>query len=320
MIKQLFEQQREYLNHFFDHLAYEAVEELAQKMLHTPGMVFFTGIGKSGIIAKKIAMTMMSTGTRSLYLSATNALHGDLGIVNDKDIFVLLSKSGESDELLSLIPFLRNKGVYLVAVVSNPNCRLARACDLSVNLPLIKELCPFGLAPTTSTALQLIFGDVLAVALMQLKKFSLDQYALNHPAGTIGKKITLQVRDLMIKGDHMPLCSPSDRLIDVLVVLSDKRCGCLMVVDKEKRLQGIFTDGDLRRALQVKGSEALHLPMDQLMTRQPRHIGPEVLATEAMKTMEADQKRPIMVLPVLENPDNKVVGIIKMHDIVQSGL
>lgn len=313
------EEEKKHLDFFFTHLDLNESEEILKILADCKGVLFFTGVGKSGIIAEKIAMTMTSTGTRSLYISPTNALHGDIGIVSDKDIFIILSKSGESDELFSLIPFLRNRGVKLIAIVSNPQSRLAKACDHLLNLPLMRELCPFDLAPTTSTVIQMIFGDILAVALMKLKNFSLAQYAENHPAGRIGKRITMKVKDLMITQTGIPLCKGEDKLGDTLVELSNKRCGCVLIVDEMQTLKGIFTDGDLRRALEKHGAKTLDLNMHDLMSRTTRWISPDNLAWEAMQKMEADQKNAISVLPVL-GEEKKVVGIIKLHDIIQSGI
>ncbi len=319
MLEDLFKEQRKYLNYFFDHIDLQQVEKLIEILYNCSGEIFFTGIGKSGIIAEKIAVTMVSTGTRSLFLTSVNILHGDLGIVTAKDIVILISKSGETDELLHLIPYIRNKGAFIIALASEKNSRLAKACDKSIYLPVQRELCPFDLAPTTSTVVQLIFGDILAVALMKKKNFSIEDYAENHPAGRIGKRITLKVKDLMISGEVLPTCSPDDKLIDMLVELSNKRCGCLLLIDKSNHLLGIFTDGDLRRALQNQGVDVLNQPIKGLATKQPKTISPEAMATEAMKLMEADQKSPVTVLPVLDETD-QVMGLIKMHDILQSGL
>lgn len=319
MLKELFEKKREYLNHFFEALDHDAAEKFLAILQNCKGMIVLTGVGKSGLVAKKIAFTLTSTGTRSLFLSPTNALHGDIGILTENDVFVFISKSGESEELLNLIPSLRNKGAKLLAIVSNPNCRLIKACDLHINLPLTKELCPFNLAPTTSTSIQMIFGDVMAVALMRHQNFSIDQYALNHPAGTIGKRISVKVKDLMLSGSKVPLCRPQDKLVDILVELSNKRCGCILAVDEQMYLKGIFTDGDLRRALLKKGSDTLELTVQQLMTKTPRHIGSHKLAWEAMQLMEADQNNAITCLPVIDE-QGKVEGLIKLHDIIQSGL
>jgi len=315
----LFETERRYINYFFDNLDCDIVETLLQQLLGCSGHVICSGVGKSGIIAQKIATTMTSTGTPALYLSPTDAVHGDLGIVGCRDIVLLFSKSGESDELLNLVPYLRNKGAEVIAVVSNSESRLAKACSLAIELPLEGELCPFGLAPTTSAALQLIFGDVLAVLLMKERGFSLDDYALNHPSGRIGKRITMKVKDLMLAGEKIPLCNPTDTLADILVELSNKRCGCLLVVDDDHQLLGIFTDGDLRRALQAHKGAVMSARITQLMTPSPKTIFPEAMAWDAMKIMEADQKHPITVLPVVDE-QSRVVGLIKMHDILQSGL
>ncbi|MFT5318071.1 MAG: arabinose-5-phosphate isomerase, partial [Chlamydiales bacterium] len=205
MLKELFEEQRQLINGCFDLLDMNEVEKLLQAFLKCSGTIVFTGIGKSGIIAKKIALTMLSTGTKAFYLSAVNALHGDIGILTKDDIFVILSKSGESDELLNLVPYVRNKGASPISITCTTTSRLSKACDLHVTLPLERELCPFNLAPTTSASLQLLFGDVMVTALMSAKKFSLDEYAMNHPSGRIGKRISLRVSDLMITDGALPL-------------------------------------------------------------------------------------------------------------------
>jgi arabinose-5-phosphate isomerase len=318
MLKNIFEEQRLYLNHFFSEIDSAEAEAFFEACLHCQGLIVFTGVGKSGLIAEKIAMTLISTGTKALYLPPTNFLHGDLGILTDQDLLVLISKSGETEELVTLLPFARRRQVRVLSMVSNPNSRLAKECDLSVHLPVKKELCPFDLAPTTSTVVQLIFGDALAIALMKAKSFSLSDYALNHPSGTIGKKMTLTVDDLMFKGDHIPLCRPEDRLVDVLVELSNKKCGCLIITDDQKKLLGIFTDGDLRRSLQCHGPQALERSVHTLMTRAPITVPSTTLAWDAMKIMQKDPKRWILVTPVMDG--DQVVGIIRMHDIVQAGL
>lgn len=319
LLQELLAQQRTQIEIFFDELDLGQVEQMLEAIHRCRGMLFFCGVGKSGIIAEKLAVTLVSTGTRALFVPPTNALHGDLGIVSEGDLFILISKSGESDELLSLIPFVRNKGAVPIAWVSGQGSRLERACDLSVYLPVRRELCPFNLAPTTSTAVQLIFGDLLAMALMREKNFSLNDYARNHPAGRIGKRLTMRVCDLMVKGEGLPLCPLDARLDECLVALSDKRCGALLIVDGENRLEGIFTDGDLRRALQKWGAQAMEKTMAELMIRQLRSIDPHALAWDAMKAMELDPKVPIMVLPVVLE-DRTIVGLIRMHDILQAGL
>ena len=319
LVEELFQETQKNVAHFFEHLNLEDTRKVFEHLLHSTGTVFLTGVGKSGIIAKKVATTMSSSGTKAVYLSPLNALHGDVGIVSKDDTVLLFSKSGESDELLHLCPTIRNKGAYLIAVVSNMESRLAKACDLSINLPVAKELCPFDMAPTTSTLVQLMFGDLLAMALMRSKHFSKSDFAQNHPAGRLGKRLTFTVKDLMLIGDAIPLAGSNDLLINVLSEFSGKKCGCLLITDEEKRLIGIFTDGDLRRSLQKHGAMVLHKPLSELMNPSPRSIDSKYLAFDAMKYMEADQKRPITVLPVVDT-EEKVVGIIKMHDIVQSGI
>ncbi|TXI39306.1 MAG: KpsF/GutQ family sugar-phosphate isomerase [Nitrosomonas sp.] len=319
MLRELFDLNRSYIEHFFENVDIAAADHIFTIMKECKGSLCFSGVGKSALVAKKIAVTMVSTGTRASYVSATDALHGDLGIVTDQDVFTFFSKSGESDELLSLAPYIRNKGAQLIAIVSHADSRLAKACHHSIVLPVKQELCPFNLAPTTSTAIQMIFGDVLTVALMREKRFTLDAYALNHPAGRIGKRISLRVRDLMLTGPRLPLCKPDDQIINVLGELSSKGRGCILVVDDNGFLLGIFTDGDLRRSLQKYGVTALEKPLSELMTTTPRCIDDHELAWDAMKVMESNQKSAISLMPVVDK-DKKVLGLIHMHDILQSGL
>lgn len=319
MLKELLAKEQQYLNYFFDNLDLDSLQEIFDIFKHCPGMIVLTGVGKSGLIAKKIAATMTSTNTRAIYLSPVNALHGDLGIISEDDVFVFLSKSGESDELLNLIPSVRNKAVKTIAIVSNPESRLAKACDKYLCLPLEKELCPYNMAPTTSTSIQMIFGDIMAVGLMRHNKFSLDDFAQNHPAGSIGKKITVRVRDLMITGKSIPLCQETDKLFDTLVELSNKKCGCILITDKNKQLLGIFTDGDLRRTLQKFGPNGLNKQLHEVMSKDPRTIDPNTLATEAIKIMENSLSNEVSVLPVI-NENDEVIGLIKLHDIIQTGI
>lgn len=318
LIDDLFVETQGNVRYFFDKVDLNSIKKVFAHLKESSGTIFLTGVGKSSFVAKKIAMTMSSSGTKALYISPLNALHGDIGLVTKGDTILLFSKSGETDELLHLCPVLRNKGVHLIAIVSNDESRLAKACDMSITLPVLRELCPFDMVPTTSTFVQLLLGDLLAIALMRSKNFSVDDFAQNHPAGRIGKRMTFTVKDLMLVGDEVPQAEPSELLVNVLVELSNKKCGCVIIMDKEKKMLGIFTDGDLRRSLQKHGPGALHKTMEELMTRTPRFIHSKMLAFDAMKFMEADQKRPITVLPVVD--DGVVVGIIKMHDIVQSGI
>ena len=241
-------------------------------------------------------------------------------MVSKDDIVAIFSKSGETDELLYLLPTIRNKGARTIAITSNPSSRLVKGSDFSIHLPCVSELCPFDLAPTISTSIQLLFGDVLAISLMKVNGFGLEDFAQNHPAGRIGKRLSVKVRDLMLDEVNAPLCAANKLLEEVLADFTNKRCGCLVVIDEKKKLKGIFTDGDLRRALQAKGEKVLKEKLGNLMTPGPLSIKSEALAWEAMKLMEADQKKPVMVLPVLKDEGGEVVGLIKMHDLIQAGL
>jgi len=319
VLRELFEQQQKHINDFFNQIDIQHAERFLEILMSCRGVLIFTGVGKSAMVANKISVTLTSTGSRSLFLSIVDALHGDIGIITDQDVVVMISKSGESDELLQLVPFIRNKGARVLSIVQQKNSRLEKICNDTIVLPLAKEVCPFDTVPTTSAVTQLIFGDILAIALMKKKNFSMEQYALNHPSGRIGRRLTFKVKDLMLTGDQIPTCDSNDKLGDTLVELSNKKCGCILILDKERKLQGIFTDGDLRRSLQKHGSQALDHSMSLLMNSSPRFITEETMAIDAMQQMEQDPQRPITVLPVISK-DQQILGIIKMHDIVQAGL
>lgn len=316
VLQSLADQQRQFINFFFDHLDLEQIEKVVDACLQCQGLIILTGVGKSGIIAEKIAMTLTSTGSRALYLPAANFLHGDIGALTSQDVVLMLSKSGETKELIELIPHVRRKGSKIITIISDLNSPLSKKGDLAIHLPVEKELCTFDLAPTTSTSVQLLFGDLLAMALMKEKGFTLEHFAENHPAGSIGKKITLFVSDLMKTGDELPLCSPKDRLVDIIVELSNKRCGCLLITAADQTLLGIFTDGDLRRALQAQGALVLERKMEELMTKSAITVEPDDLAYQALQKMQSE--RFVLVAPVVEN--NKIVGLIRMHDIVHKGI
>jgi arabinose-5-phosphate isomerase len=300
MLKTLFEKQKSSLEYFFAHLDFNRAQKILEKIRSCKGCVILCGVGKSGHIAQKIAATFVSTGTRSTFLCPLNALHGDLGFVSQDDLFILLSKSGESQELIDLLPYIKRRGAFTIGVISQEHSRLAKLVDQTMILPVDKELCPLNLAPTTSTTVQLLFGDALAIQLMEDRQFSVTDFASNHPAGFLGRKITMKVTDLMLKEEAIPVCQLDDRLIETLHELTAKKCGCLLVCDTDLRLLGIFTS-----ALQMKLSE--------LMTKSPVTISPEVLVSSA-----AEQMKAVTVLPVIES--EKVVGLLRMHDIIQVGL
>ncbi|KAM3228444.1 hypothetical protein ACQJBY_059854 [Aegilops geniculata] len=267
----LFDAQRRHLDHFFDRLDMPQAAAFAQALLDAPGAVFFTGVGKSGIVARKLAQTLASLGfARAGFLSPVDALHGDIGSVFPGDVLVLLSKSGASDELLALAPCARAKGAKLISLTSaasGADCPLAAACDLNVHLPLQGEVCPFGLAPVTSTAIQMVFGDTVVAAIMEARRLTRDQYASNHPAGKIGKTLIFKVKDVMKKQNELPLCKEGDMIMDQLTELTSKGCGCLLVVDDEYHLIGTFTDGDLRRTLKASGPAIFSLTVGEMCNR-----------------------------------------------------
>ncbi len=318
MLKDLFEDQKRHISYYFEHIDHAQVEAVVNLCAQTKGLLVFTGVGKSGIVAEKIAMTMISTGTKALYLPAINFLHGDIGILSADDCVFMLSKSGETEELLNLVPYIQKKGSKIVAWVSNSKSRLALQSDLFLLLPVEKELCPFDLAPTISTEVQLLFGDALAIALMKEKGFTLNSYGENHPDGMIGKKASITVQDLMIPLHQLPLCTPSKMVNEVLFEFSDKRLGCVIVVDESQVFQGIFTDGDLRRSLQSMGSAVLEKKIGDLMTRSALTTHTTEMAWEALKLMQKDPNRWIMMLPVLQG--SQIVGMIRMHDIIHAGI
>ncbi|KAH0462669.1 hypothetical protein IEQ34_010244 [Dendrobium chrysotoxum] len=315
----LFENQQCHLNHFFDNLDLGQAQAFAQALIDAPGAVFFSGIGKSGFVAHKLSQTLASLGyTRSSYLPPVDALHGDIGALFPSDLLVLISKSGSSDELLKLVPCARAKGARLISITSVQSNPLAALCDMNVHLPLEKEACPFGLAPVTSTAIQMVFGDTIVAAIMRVRKLTKEQYARNHPAGKIGKSLIFKVKDLMKKREDLPLCKEGDMIMDQLTELTSKGCGCLLVINAENRLIGTFTDGDLRRTLKSNGEGIFKLTVGEMCNRNPRTITPEAMAVEAMQKIESPPSA-VQFLPVVD--DQKVViGIITLHGLVSAGL
>ncbi|GLU03672.1 hypothetical protein SLE2022_208600 [Rubroshorea leprosula] len=315
---QLFKSQQDHLNFFFQNLDLTQTLAFTQTLLNSPGTNFFTGVGKSGFVAHKISQTLVSLGIRSAFLSPLDALHGDIGALSSRDTLVLFSKSGSTEELLRLVPCVRAKGAYLIAVTSVEGNALASICDMNVHLPLEKELCPFDLAPVTSTAIQMVFGDTVAIALMGARNLTKEDYAANHPAGRIGKSLIFKVKDVMKKQDELPICREGDMITDQLVELTSKGCGCLLVIDDEYHLIGTFTDGDLRRTLKASGEGIFKLTVGEMCNRKPRTIGPDAMAVEAMQKMESPPS-PVQFLPVI-NHQNVLISIVTLHGLVSAGL
>ncbi|CAI0385778.1 unnamed protein product [Linum tenue] len=314
----LFKAQQNHLNYFFRHLDLSQALSFSQTLLNTTGTIFFSGVGKSGFVANKISQTLVSLGIRASFLNPVDALHGDIGALSSLDVLVLFSKSGNTDELLRLVPCARAKGAYLVSVTSVEGNSLASVCDMNVHLPLERELCPFDLAPVTSTAIQMVFGDTVAIALMGARNLTKEEYATNHPAGRIGKSLIFKVKDVMKKQNELPVCREGDLIMDQLVELTSKGCGCLLVVDPDHHLIGTFTDGDLRRTLKASGEAIFKLTVGEMCNRNPRTIGPDAMAVEAMKKMESPPS-PVQFLPVIRD-QNVLIGIITLHGLVSAGL
>jgi len=290
-------------------------------LMNCRGKVVFLGVGKSGIIAQKIAATMTSSGTAAIPLHPSDALHGGLGIVTADDVVVMLSNSGETGELLELLPYLKRREVPLIAIVGNVKSTIAKRADVVLDASVDQEACPLNLAPTASTTVSLALGDALAMTLMRARGLTEDDFAFNHPAGQLGKRLTLRVADLMHSGPENPTIAPDASWMDIVATISQFALGAVNVVDNEGRLLGIVTDGDLRRSLQRVGPRDFafaNLRCDELMTPNPVVTSPEILAFDALRLKE-DRPSQINVLPVVEE-NGRCVGLIRLHDIVRSGL
>ena len=295
------------------------VERAVGLLASCRGKVVTVGVGKSGHIAQKVAATLTSTGTPAVFLHPSDALHGGIGLVAVGDVAVVFSNSGETAEVLELLPYLQHRRAPVVAVVGNLSSSLARRADVVLDASVEQEACPLGLAPTTSTTVALAIGDALAMTLMGVKRLTPEDFALNHPGGRLGKRPTLRVSDLMHGGDENPTVPAAATLLEAVRAISRGGLGAVNVVDVRGRLEGIITDGDVRRALQRVGLEDLAaLTCEGVMTRRPVVVPPDMLAHAALQLME-NRPSQIAVLPVVE-PDGRCVGLLRLHDIVRSGL
>ena len=287
-------------------------------ILECPGRTVITGMGKSGIIGRKMAATFASTGTPSFYLHPAEGIHGDLGMVTADDVVIALSNSGETGEILNILPSLRRIGAKIIAMVGNANSTLAKNSDVVLDVGVEKEACPLGLAPTSSTTAALAYGDAIALALLQKRNFTASQFAVFHPGGSLGRKLLLTVGNIMHKGEENPLVSAETTVQEALFVITDKGLGAVSVVDEEGKMLGVLTDGDIRRGLS-KGVDFLQRSVADLMTKAPKYITADKLAAQALHLMESNQPKPITVLPVLD--ENKVViGLLHMTDLVRQGV
>lgn len=296
----------------------EHFKAAVEMILACPGRTVITGMGKSGIIGRKMAATLASTGTPSFYLHPAEGIHGDLGMVTEGDVVIALSNSGETGEVLHILPSLRRIGAKLIAMVGNPNSTLAKNSDIVLNVGVTREACPLGLAPTSSTTAALAYGDALALALLSKRKFTASQFAVFHPGGSLGRKLLLTVEDIMHSGTENPLVKADISVQDALFVITDKGLGAVFVVDDDNKMLGVVTDGDIRRGLS-KGVDFLKRPVTELMTASPKTITKEKLAAQALHIMESNRPKPITVLPVVD-AENHVIGLLHMTDLVRQGV
>ena len=268
-------------------------------ILECNGRTVITGMGKSGIIGRKMAATFASTGTPSFYLHPAEGIHGDLGMVTADDVVIALSNSGETGEILNILPSLRRIGAKIIAMVGNANSTLAKNADVVLDVGVKKEACPLGLAPTSSTTAALAYGDAIALALLQKRNFTASQFAVFHPGGSLGRKLLLTVGNIMHGGDENPLVSAETTVQEALFVITDKGLGAVSVIDEAGKMLGVLTDGDIRRGLR-KGVDFLQHPVTELMTKSPKYITADKLAAQALHLMESNQPKPITVLPVVD--------------------
>ena len=292
-------------------------EKAVNLILATPGRVVVTGMGKSGLICQKIASTMASTGTPAFFLHPAEGIHGDLGMIMKGDVVIAVSHSGETEEVLRILPTIKRLGAQLIAISGNRSSTLAKAGDVFLDIAVKEEACPLGLAPTASTTATLAMGDALAVALLVKRGFRAEDFALFHPGGSLGKKLLLRVEDLMHRDDSIPLVGADTLMREALFEMTSKGLGIVGVLDEQGSLVGVITDGDLRRALE-KGTDIINMAAGMLMIRNPKRIEAAELAAKALQRME---QYVITSLFVFENErSEKPVGIIHLHDLLKAGL
>ncbi len=279
------------------------------------GRVVVTGMGKSGLIARKIVATMNSTGTPAIYMHPSDAVHGDLGMVRSEDVVICISKSGDTEELLQLIPMFKRIGVPIISIIGNRISKLGRESEFVLDATVDQEACPYDLAPTASTTAALVIGDALAIALLDRRNFTEEEFAMFHPGGNLGKRLFMKVEELMVKGKDIPVVPASASLRETILVMTSGRLGAACVVDFDGRLCGIITDGDLRRLLQ-KDIEFSQLVVDDVMTRNPKFVKQNTLAVAALEVMENFNISQLIIVDELHKP----VGMVHLHDLVKAGL
>jgi arabinose-5-phosphate isomerase len=288
--------------------------EACRLILGCKGRVVVSGMGKSGHIGRKVAATLASTGTPAFFVHPGEASHGDLGMILPQDVVLALSYSGETDELLLILPVIKRQGIPLIAITGRPTSSLATQADVHLDGSISSEACPLGLAPTTSTTVALVWGDALAIALLEARGFTSDDFARSHPAGALGRRLLLHISDVMHTGDDVPKVPPDAGITAALVEMTRKHLGMTAVVDADQRLLGVFTDGDLRRALDDEGVDLRGATVAELMTRGPKTIGADKLAAEAAQLMEKYQIHALLVV----DDEQRVVGALNIHDLLRA--
>lgn len=316
LVRQALDDEISSLVHFRETLD-PKVKDCVELILNSKGKVIVTGVGKSGDIAKKISHTLSSTGTSAYFLHPTDASHGDSGIVGADDVVLAIGKSGESEELNYILPTLKKIGAKIVGITANAKSKLAEHSDILIITPVLKEACPLDLAPTSSTTIALVLGDAIAVALMELKNFKADDFALYHPAGRLGKRLSLYLSDVMRKGERNASVSPDSKLAEVLKEITGKGTGATGVVDSDGKLIGLITDYDIRKYLTSK-TITPEVTAKELMNPNPSSFRPDEKAYEVLLQMET-RERPISVAPIVDK-ENRFVGLVLIHDLLQRGL
>jgi arabinose-5-phosphate isomerase len=293
----------------------ENFAKTVELIYNSSGRVVFTGMGKSGLIARKIVATLNSTGTAAFFMHPTDALHGDLGMVRNDDTVILISKSGNTEELLNLVPMFKRIGVNIIGMLGESESKLSRDCDLILNVSVKEEACPHDLAPTSSTTAALVMGDALAIALLEMRGFTAEDFAFLHPGGSLGKRLSLKISEIMISGKDLPVVGEQTSLKDSILEITSKRLGVTCVINEEGILSGIITDGDLRRLLE-KSLDLRNLVATDVMTRKPKTITKDLLASFALQQMEQYNITSLVVLSKEKKPE----GIVHLHDLVKLGL
>lgn len=293
----------------------DSFQKACELMLACQGRVIVSGMGKSGHIGRKIAATLASTGTPSFFVHPGEASHGDLGMITRQDVVIAISNSGSSAEVLTLLPLLKRLGIPMISMTGKPDSPLAQSADVNLDIAVETEACPLNLAPTSSTTVTLVMGDALAVALLEARGFTAEDFAFSHPGGALGRQLLLKVEDVMHAGDELPQVTPETLLSKALLEMTSKGFGMTTVVGSTGELLGVFTDGDLRRVIDHK-VELDTATMEQVMSRRPKTVSAETLAAEALRIME-DNK---ITALVVEDPEHHPVGLLHMHDILRAGV